>query len=430
MVKNEKTFNCPIWKRYLGMKEDKRILIVSYKLGTEYGVGGRRWLYYGLELLRQEYNIFFLTYQKSIPNELSNDRDRVFHVEGNYPQILNTIPKGIIEKFKYKFWLWYLKRVNKGATFDEAKRTKKQFISSIEKIINDKKITHLIISGAPFSLMYFGTLIKNKFPNIKLISDYRDAWTNGVGYGMPELTKEKFEEEVFFENEVLKRSDTILVASKDIEISVKQIVPEIKPIILLNFVNNYQFNGESIEKTKTVKDNNIYITHIGSVNRGTAKYWQHHFHLVQQFNATHEMKIISKFIGDKNQDVKQFVISNNIEHVNFLSNQKSSELSNSLSNSDVLMMFKNDVLSHSFATKFFDYIYFRKPMLCYGIGGTVTDEIEQNNLGVVFDHKTTQQQFDDDIIQLFCRKKFNDKYNYEKFSLLNLTSVLIEDVLN
>ena len=61
-------------------------------------------------------------------------------------------------------------------------------------LILEEKINIIIVSGAPFTLLYYSTLLKKKF-SIKLISDIRDPWTWGSGYGMTLLTKPRKKKE-------------------------------------------------------------------------------------------------------------------------------------------------------------------------------------------------------------------------------------------
>lgn len=412
------------------MNNPKRILIVSYKLGIANGVGGRRWLHYGLELIRQGYDVYFLSYQQNIPEELSTLKHRVFTIKGNYPEILNKSPVTFFEKICYRFYLFFLSILNKGNTFDATIRTKKKIISMVSKIIDDEKISHVIISGAPFSLLYFGTLIKNRYPYITLISDYRDAWTNGIGYGIPNLSKQKLEFELKYEKEVHRVSDKIIVASDDIAHSLRQITPNVKPYVLLNFVSFNSFENIVIDKNEIPEKDCIYITHIGSVNQGTENYWQHFLQKVDNFNEQNEKKIKCRFIGGQLSLIKSKVYEWQFSFVEFLPYMSTGQLKKYMLESDLFVLFKNDKFPDSFPTKFFEYIYFRKPLLCYSLKGTVTNEIEENRLGLVFNENITQQQFNAGVIQLSNKLKFNEEYDYKKFTLPNLTKILIRDVLN
>lgn len=407
-----------------------KILIVSYELGTKNGVGGRRWLNYGLELLRQGQEVFFLTYSESIPSDLKEYSNNVFRIKSNYPSVLGTVPKTIFEKISYRLWLRFVRKKTKGTPYDKAKRSKNRFLHTAQKIIEQNKITHLVVSGAPFSLLYFGVKLKGQNEHLKLISDYRDAWTSGIGYGITDLSKEDFDYELLCEKEVLNASDVVTVASKDVEVSLKKVVPTVEPYVLMNFVNNEQFEGFDKFGTSSKNKNKVIITHIGSANQGTDKYWKKHLLLSKEYSDQHELNIINQFIGGKNKAVKDFVQQEKLENVLFYPNQQGRTLCSSLANSDLFMMFKNDTLRHSFPTKYFDYIYFRKPIFCYSISGSVTDEIEQNKLGAILNDQSSGQEFSDQIEALYLADEFNKNYDYEKFSLSRLTQELIRDVLS
>ena len=92
------------------------------------------------------------------------------------------------------------------------------------------------------------------------------------------------------------------------------------------------------------------------------------------------------------------------------------ELTDLMSASDCFLLFKHDDYPNSFPTKFFEYISFRKPLICYSALGEVTNEISENDLGVNLNDKSTVE----DLIVFFNKmkqNKFNTNYNYNKFSI-------------
>jgi hypothetical protein len=408
---------------------NSKLLIVSYKLGTSDGVGGRRWLFYGLELIKKGHDVFFLTYEKELPQEIYNVQEKVFFIRSNYPEVLKSYPKSLLNKLTYRFWIFVLSKFNKGAIYDEAARTQKTFLEKTTELIIEKNITHLLISGAPFSLLYFGTLIKQKFPHIVLICDYRDSWTQGIGYGIKELPAKKFQYELYQETEVLKRADKILVASKDIGIALNKIAPGSKPIVVRNFVDGSQFPENSLAKKVEVSENVITLTHIGSVNRGLKKYWEHFLKNLERTIKYNSIKVVCQFIGGKNKELEEYVKNNNLDFVVFLPNMQKTELATYLMSSDIFVFFKHDEFPHSFPTKFFDYLLFKKPLICYSIPGDVTEELIVNNLGTVFNENTTFDLFSDKVIDFKKNKNsVNVNYDSSKFGIENCV-IEIENAL-
>lgn len=410
--------------------KNHKVLIVSYKLGTKSGVGGRRWLHYGLELLRRGHDVYFLTYASDLPEELAEHKNKVFFIETNYPEVLKTSHNTFFQKLLYRYWIFRLNQINKGIIFDEAVRTKKKFLEIAGDIIIKKDVSHLIVTGAPFSLLHFGTLLKEKFPKIKLISDYRDAWTQGIGYGIRQLPGKKFQHELQWEKNVLKTSDKVLVASKDIEQALKRIDPSVKSLVLPNFVNVDQYNNLNVIPALEKPLDTIVITHIGSVNNDTNRYWTHFLKNVTQLIKQNNRKIRCRFIGGENKAIKEYVDANALDFVDFMPNMSADKLADYMVDSDYFIFFKHDNFPHSFPTKFFDYVFFRKPLLCYSIEGDVTHEIENNRIGVVLNEKTTFKEFAMILDSTEQRNDFDQHYDYTKYSLVNLVTVLEKEVLS
>lgn len=409
--------------------KNKKVLIVSNKLGTDSGVGGRRWLHYGLQLLRKGYNIYFLTYESNIPKELLSYKDNVFFIKNNYPEVLKKSPTFFFQKLLYRYWILKLGLINKGIIYDETVRTKKKFLGKTIEIINKEEISHLIVTGAPFSLLHFGSILKEKFPTIKFISDYRDSWTQGIGYGIKQLSYKKFQHELELEKKVLRSSDIVLAASNDIEQALKKIEPAVKILVLPNFVNIDQYCNLNLNYKREQIFETIVITHIGSVNNDTSRYWMHFLNNINKFIKLNNLKIKCQFIGIENKAVREYVDSNAFDFVNFIPNMSADKLVNFMINSDFFIFFKHDKFPHSFPTKFFDYVFFRKPLLCYSIKGDVTNEIESNKIGFVFNEKTTFNEFSSVLNNNEEDIEFNQNYDYTKFSLTNLVTILEKQVL-
>ena len=68
------------------------ILILSGKLGTKHGVGGRRWALFGRSMLESGLNVHLITAQQDIPEEFSDFRDHVHRFKTVYPSILQNGP--------------------------------------------------------------------------------------------------------------------------------------------------------------------------------------------------------------------------------------------------------------------------------------------------------------------------------------------------
>ena len=86
-----------------------------------------------------------------------------------------------------------------------------------------------------------------------------------------------------------------------------------------------------------------------------------------------------------------------------------------------------DIFPNTFPTKFFDYIQSEKPIIAFTKEGEFSNEIERNNLGVIFDDDTDVSEFDS---FLSSHTKINySNYDISKFSIMNQTKKLTKILL-
>ena len=131
----------------------KKVLIVSYYIGNNFGVGGRRWLKYANQLAVNNYEVHLLSTKGNIDYSQLNHKIHIHEIKSNYPQVLNKVDFNLIDKIHYKIVLCFLRITVKGTIYDKASRIEKKYIKKLETLIEDYDIKNIIISGAPFNLM-------------------------------------------------------------------------------------------------------------------------------------------------------------------------------------------------------------------------------------------------------------------------------------
>ena len=131
----------------------KKILIVSYYLGTKKGVGGKRWLNYANYLNTMGYEITILTTSLRSEIERLHPKINIVNFNSNYPKILDQSTFNVFEKVKYRVVMIFMFLVSRGSIFDRAKRLESLIHQKIEKLIISGDFKNIIVSGAPFSLM-------------------------------------------------------------------------------------------------------------------------------------------------------------------------------------------------------------------------------------------------------------------------------------
>ena len=89
-----------------------------------------------------------------------------------------------------------------------------------------------------------------------------------------------------------------------------------------------------------------------------------------------------------------------------------------------MLLFKMDVFPNTFPTKFFDYLRVRKPIIAFTKKGIFSDEIESNNIGIIFNENTNVDELDN-FLDSYGNISYKD-YDFSKFEISNEVEKLIE----
>lgn len=396
----------------------KKVVIVVYSLATKNGVGARRWQKFALELANLNFQVFIIG-SKNDNNEYLNHHNITYHTfNSSYPEVLDTVPLSVFQKIRYHLAVKKQKSKVKGATYDRSALDQKVIVSIISKLIELENVTNLIVSGAPFSLLHFGTFLKTKYPFINLISDIRDAWTWGEGYGINKLPELKKAYEEKQEKDVVNISDVVTVASEDLKLHLVNKYHGFNKSKFVTLLNGIEF--EEVRNWKSFENDIITIIHIGSVNLGLEKYWKPFLNIINDLKN----EVNLKFVGGNNASVLNYVLENNISNVEFVSRVPENELADLVDQSHFVLMFKKDGFENTFPSKYFDYIKYEKPIIAFVKEGSVYKEIVENQLGAIFNENVCESELSE-FINLNKNKPFNKAYDKSKFSIKNITKEIV-----
>ena len=390
----------------------KKVLIVSYYIGNNFGVGGRRWLKYANQLAVNNYEVHLLSTKGNIDYSQLNHKIHIHEIKSNYPQVLNKVDFNLINKIHYKIVLCFLRITVKGTIYDKASRIEKKYIKKLETLIEDYDIKNIIVSGAPFNLMFYTTKIINN--KLNLIFDFRDPWTWGIGYGMESLSKKRLDFEKQKESIVLGKKAKIISASNDLKIALdkKSLYKNRKSKVIINSVDD--LTNKLYNKKFPIEDSKIILAHIGTIPLNTEKYWEHFIN----FLGTTKLLIECRFYGNNNTSFIKKLKNKRINNIVFYKRLSEDELRLELHKAHGALMFKMDAFTASFPSKFFDYIRSSLPILCFSKNGEFANEVKSNLIGHIFTEKTSYQKMESIISDLLNdSKKYYSNYNKEKFSV-------------
>tara|TARA_B110001452_G_scaffold105479_1_gene87422 strand:+ start:2793 stop:3998 length:1206 start_codon:yes stop_codon:yes gene_type:complete len=386
-----------------------KVLIVSYSLGNNKSVGGKRWLNFSNYLASYGHKVFVLATSRNIDFKNLDKNIGVNLIRSNYPSILNKNQLNFLEKILYRLTVIYRLFTIKGSIYDKGKKLEYNLIKKIKKIVDENNVNNIIVSGAPFSFLYFVT--KHFKDKLNIICDFRDPWSWGIGYGMSNLSSQRISFEKVCENFVLKNSNYLICASLDLSffLNEKLIVYDKKAIVLINTLNDFTLSKKQINKSES--NGVLSICHVGTIASKTEKYWMIFLDLIE----LSKFEILLNIYGNNNINFYNDVKKRDHLKVNFFERIDEKLLSQKFLSNDILLLFKMDAFPNSFPTKFFDYIRAQKPIMAFTKKGIFSEEIENNKIGQIFNEKSNIDEFDD-FLSSFRNINYNN-YNFLKFEI-------------
>lgn len=396
---------------------EKSLLIISYKIGNDKSVGGKIWLNYSNYLSKKGFLVSILATENNIDYDNLDKRVKIYSIKSKYPRVLDKNKLSFFEKIHYRFADFSQKLTVRGSFYDRGKKLEKKLINKVSEIILENNLKNIIVSGAPFSFLYY--LTKHFKGQLNLICDFRDPWTWGIGYGMNILSSKRTEYEKYCEDFVLKNSNYITCASKDLSdiLNYKLNKFEKQSIVLINATDNLNSN---INNHINYINKTISIAHIGTISLNTEKYWKLFLNLIELSKFDIELNLY----GNNNVSFLKDVKKRKTSKVNFHSRIEENLLLKELSSNNITLLFKMDEFPNTFPTKFFDYLRVKKPIIAFTKKGIFSDEIESNNIGIIFNENTNVNELDN-FLGSFGNISFKD-YDFSKFDISNEIKKLID----
>ena len=427
-----------LWLNYT-MSSKKKVLIITYYWPPAGGSGVQRWLKF-VKYLR-DFNIEPVIYTVDNPSYPILDKS----LESEIPKGLEILKQPIFEPNSVLSFFGNKKKkesagfLNPNPTFfgkivqyiranyfipDARKFWIKPSVKFLSNYLKNNKIDAIITTGPPHSMHNIGLALKEKFV-IKWISDFRDPWTEIDYFKQLPLTKKAKKKHYQLEQEVLEKSDMVIVVGETMR---KQFYKHNHNIeVLTNGFDSYE---NSLTKEL---DSNFSITHVGLMNadRNPAILWEVLHEISNQnidFKNDLSIKLIGKIDETVIQDIKVFN-PKNIVRIPYLEHE---EVRKYQASSQVLLLSINRVPSAKgiITGKIFEYLQAKRPIL--GIGpedGDAAAILNKTNAGkmVGFDHKNELKATILKLYKDFKEEKLVVKsINIEQYHRKNITSQLAE----
>lgn len=400
------------------MKEIKKALILSYFYSPSNFVGGERvysWTkylhgngFYPIIITRQ-----WKKGQTDLVDKLENNSLEVEHY-GTYE--VHRLPFNRSLRDKCSDYKW-LKPIQKGFTLFELVASNffiqaipfANFYDYCKKLLeNDSSISIVIASGRPFQSFFIGYQLKNDFPHIHWIPDYRDEWTTHQKYNKNGIIN-RFLHYLESQSEIkwLSNSDAFITVSERLVSNIRKKIGKDG----VSISNGFEVVNQLPTAVKTEIKEVITFTYAGTLY--DYQPIERVVNFFKEINEKLDIKVVLKFYGiEMIPSVKEKlkVLISGHENVFHLHDKVDKiKLLNIQQNSNFLFLTNYNEIKDWLVVKLIDYAVTGIPVILFpSDNGVMNDFIIETNIGYSFKN---EEEFINFLISITYNKRVEKQIN-------------------
>ena len=405
----------------------KKVVVISFTFPPASGIGGRRWAKFCKEFHRRgiEFRVITAdsngTNQSQWKDDMEGWKGRVTKVDSTFPVIIRRGPSGFVEKLHYRLLLFWLRLNVSGNHYDHSALWKKKLIPAVSNCL-DQGYTHIIATAGPFAYLADLIELKQKFPDVEFIADFRDPWTNNkTSFGFDLLSPQRQVSERSKERNVIRQFDKIVSVADSINNHFKEYVSNEDKFFSIS--NGYD-EDETVATDRIIGIEKLQIIFTGTLYRKVESSFERLVEACKSLSPDQRELIEIHFYGkigftlDPSDDLPHDIIR--------IHNSVSlKEIKQKISQAHVGLLMVTPDLNYSFSTKFFEYIAGDLPILLIGSQGCTSEEIVKNKIGWHAEPNVNEIRFClQQLIELWQLDKieFGKEFDKSKFSTIALAS--------
>ena len=251
-------------------------------------------------------------------------------------------------------------------------------IRSASKLIRKHSITHVLVTVPPFSVLLIGNALKRRFPNLTLISDFRDEWLHFY------LTAFDFHQSEYIQKRAAEIERRTVIGS-DLVISVTQsIVNQIRARYPDQPASKFAFlpNGYDPEAflnfwARPHERGKVVVTHMGTLyNASSPRYY---LDALDSLPDSLRQRFETRFIGRVSEEERKALESRQSD-VRVLGFMPQTEAFRAVEETDFLLVTMTD--GPSLTGKLFEYLATGKPILAISpLNGEIDTILKKTGAG-------------------------------------------------
>jgi glycosyltransferase involved in cell wall biosynthesis len=387
----------------------KKVLIVCHGYPPNSGVGGRRWAKLSKFMHASGLDVTVI-HVKPGENAKSPWNEDVKGIKTicysrKYPGVIEGSVKKLYQKIAYRIFIFILKIITKSNYFDRAVLLENEVKSLILKTTRQHGINNLIVTGAPFSLLYYAALIKQENPHLNFIADIRDSWLDDNYYGFGIITKKRQKEEERRLRLVLQMADNIIVPYPFMQKMYSNMIGN-KNILL----QPHGFD-DTLVQVSVKERSNVNLVNFGS----------------QYHDMENVMELVSNsieasgcrlnFYTSDEKYKKIFSKGNKLnQQVFFHKIVPEKEVFKILSESTAAILFTNEAIKDFIATKYIETVASRTPIVVIGVEGDASRFVVENRLGVFIPENKILEMIPN-IRQILNDLQYDKDFDVSRYSM-------------
>ena len=410
------------------MDGNKSILLIAFKFPPYAGVGAFRWSKLSKYLAERGYKIHVITVdwnnigKDSYLKEVDNPNIFIHRIRSFYPhnfkykRFKNTAFSNFLHISRHILLaildiIWYE---------DEAHYWGSYLIPYCEKLIKKENIKNIISTGAPFMANYWAAKLKKRNPNINLVLDFRDPWSENKNFehSMKIFKKRSLANEKFTVN----NCNVLVAVTNEMLNGYKKNVKnkDVKCVVIPNA------HDIEIKDMESIKKRNFSFLYAGGLIVGRQEPFKSFMKAVSEINEKiPELKIdiYGKVPNNIKRKYNKLFEKGIIEQHEKIHPDKIAE---KMFESFVCLHFNAKFFPMSVSTKIFEYASLKRPTLSVNYGGEIDKLIKNHNFGISVDGKDIEK-IKEEILKLYDIWKKDPDYqispkNIESFHYKNIVN--------
>ena len=303
------------------------------------------------------------------------------------------------------------------------------------QLIEENKIDTVIISSPPHSSQLIGLKLKEKYPHIKWIADLRDPWTDIYYYKDLLHTSWAKKLDLKYEQEVMKKANSVLVVSDGIKESLSEKYADLATKI--DVISN-GFDEDDFLIPSQAPQHEFLITHTGTIadSYNPEMFFSALQKLISKYGTQCKIRIL--FVGKTFPTLKKLVEKHGlIQNVSYQEYVPHEEVVRIMKNTTCLFLIIAETTNQKglLSGKLFEYLGAKKPIIAIGPkNGDAEDIINLCEAGKIFSRDQEKEMVD------FLSEKVEDWLKnpnldlaggkIDVYSRKNLTSRLCKIITN